>query len=137
MKTKIAVLEKQGINPTREHVQSHLNNIKKFTFRKFNSTYPSAAFSPDEKPLGHLPNSNQMLTPRPVEVITQGTPRAPPARIPNPWAQNAQPAPATRVQPAPRVVEVMVGKIRQPTVIQRKRPEKKGPKLVIVKVKML
>ena len=34
MKKKIASLEKQGINPTREHVQSHLHNIRTFSIRE-------------------------------------------------------------------------------------------------------
>ena len=35
MKKKIANLEEQGINPTREHVQSHLHNIRTFSIREF------------------------------------------------------------------------------------------------------
>ena len=34
MKSKIADLEKKGINPTREHVKTHLNNIKSFSLRE-------------------------------------------------------------------------------------------------------
>jgi len=34
MKSKIAELEARGINPTRDHVKSHLNNIKTFTFNQ-------------------------------------------------------------------------------------------------------
>ena len=35
MKSKIADLEKKGINPTREHVMTHLENIKSFSLRKY------------------------------------------------------------------------------------------------------
>ena len=35
MKSKIADLEKKGINPTREHVKTHLNNIKNFSLREY------------------------------------------------------------------------------------------------------
>ena len=34
MKHKIRTLEARGISPSRDDVQPHLNNIKKFTFGK-------------------------------------------------------------------------------------------------------
>ena len=43
MKHKISELESRGINPSRDNVQPHLNNIRKFTHSKL----PSISFLSD------------------------------------------------------------------------------------------
>ena len=146
MKSKIAELEKKGINPTREHVKTHLNNIKSFSLREY--IIPMILYwykyISDERPLGRVPA--QAVAP--VQPIIFSVPK-PILRSPLPDHQPAQSHNADQLlakapqkskpvqQRKSATPDVVVGRRPSPGVIQRKRPQKKGAKLVVVKVKVM
>jgi len=117
MKSKIAELEAKGINPTREHVKSHLNNIKTFTF--------------NENPLPLTPRparapvkiQNSFLPSQPVETKMKDTLIPPTAEI----------IVGKQIPKFQQVLGSTTSNKGNP-LVQFKKPVQNGPKLVRVKV---